>query len=101
MFKKLAFASFITSALALFCAALSAQDFPIMDRIADKVIQKYQQSTCEQLWQERAQKGKAPEPQMEQEAIQMLKSDPQMRQAFINKIAAPIANKMFECGMIP
>ena len=29
------------------------------------------------------------------------KSDPQMRTAFINKVAAPIANKMFECGMIP
>lgn len=72
-----------------------------MDRIADKVIQKYQQSTCEQLWAERAQKGKGPEPQMEQEALQMLKSDPQMRSAFINKVAAPIANKMFECGMIP
>jgi len=24
-----------------------------------------------------------------------------MRSAFINKVAAPIANKMFECGMIP
>jgi hypothetical protein len=24
-----------------------------------------------------------------------------MRAAFINKIAAPIANKMFECGMVP
>jgi len=89
------------SAVALFCAGLNAQDYPIMDRIAQKVIQKYQQSTCEQLWQERAQKGKAPPPQMEQEAIQMLKGDPQMRQAFINKVAAPIANKMFECGMIP
>jgi hypothetical protein len=31
----------------------------------------------------------------------MLKSDPQMRSAFISKVAAPIANKMFECGMIP
>ena len=38
---------------------------------------------------------------MEQEALEMLKSDSQMRAAFINKIAAPIANKMFECGMIP
>jgi len=38
---------------------------------------------------------------MEQEALQMLKSDQQMRSAFINKVAAPIANKMFECGMIP
>ncbi len=88
-------------AIALFSTAINAQDFPVMDRIADKVVQKYQQSTCEQLWEERAQKGKAPKPQMEQEALQMLKSDPQMRSAFINKVAAPIANKMFECGMIP
>jgi hypothetical protein len=38
---------------------------------------------------------------MEQRAIQALKSDPQMRQAFFNKVSAPIVNKMFECGMIP
>ena len=101
MFKKIASASLVTAALALICAAVNAQGYPIMDRIAQKVIQKYQQSTCEQLWQERAQKGKTAAPPMEQEAIQMLKGDPQMRQAFINKVAAPIANKMFECGMIP
>ena len=101
MIKKIASASLFTAAMALFCTAINAQEFPIMDKIAAKVIQKYQTSTCEQLWQERAQKGKAPQPQMEQEALQMLKSDPQMRAAFINKVAAPIANKMFECGMIP
>jgi hypothetical protein len=101
MFQKIAFPFLVTSAIALFCAGVNAQEFPIMDKIADKVVQKYQTSTCEQLWQERAQKGKAPKPQMEQEALQMLKSDPQMRSAFINKVAAPIANKMFECGMIP
>ncbi len=101
MIKKVAFASVFASAIALLCAAVNAQQYPMLDRIADKVIQKYQQSTCEQLWQERAQKGKAPKPQMEQEALEMLKSDPQMRAAFINKVAAPIANKMFECSMIP
>ena len=101
MVKKVAFISLSTAAIALLGAAVNAQQYPIMDRIAEKVIQKYQQSTCEQLWQERAQKGKAPKPQMEQEALDMLKSDPQMRAAFINKVAAPIANKMFECGMIP
>ena len=42
-----------------------------------------------------------PKPEMEQRAIQALKSDPQMRQAFFNKVSAPIVNKMFECGMIP
>src|SRR6266404_807347 len=101
MIKKVTSASLFTAAIALLCAAVNAQQFPIMDKIAEKVIQKYQQATCEQLWEERAQKGKAPKPQMEQEALQMLKSDQQMRSAFINKVAAPIANKMFECGMIP
>ena len=101
MIRKIASTAIFTAAIALLCAVVNAQEFPIMDKIADKVIQKYQTSTCEQLWQERAQKGKAPPPQMEKEALQMLKSDSQMRAAFINKVAAPIANKMFECGMIP
>jgi hypothetical protein len=101
MIRKIASTATFTAAIGLVCAVVNAQEFPIMDKIVDKVIQKYQTSTCEQLWQERAQKGKAPPPQMEQEALQMLKSDSQMRAAFINKVAAPIANKMFECGMIP
>jgi hypothetical protein len=37
----------------------------------------------------------------EQRVIGFLRSDPQMRAAFINQIAPPIANKMFDCGMIP
>ncbi len=45
--------------------------------------------------------GTNPPTAQEQKAIAMLKGDPQMRTAFINKIAAPIANKMFDCGMIP
>ena len=82
-------------------AGLTLADFPLMNMVADKVIQKYQTSTCQQLWEERAQKQGQPKPEMEQRAIQMLKQDPQMRQAFFNKISAPIVNKMFECGMIP
>jgi len=77
----------------------NAQQYPMMDMVANKIIQKYQNSSCEQLWEKKAQK--APPSQQEQNVIQMLKGDPQMRQAFINKIAAPIANKMFDCGMIP
>jgi len=33
--------------------------------------------------------------------LDFLHNDAQMRTVFINKVAAPIANKMFECGMIP
>jgi hypothetical protein len=38
---------------------------------------------------------------MEQEAIQLLRSDPQLSAEFINRVASPTANKMFACGMIP
>jgi hypothetical protein len=75
------------------------QQYPIMDKVADKIIEKYQSSTCEQLWVKKSEK--TPPSAEEQRAIVFLKSDPQMRTAFINKIAPPIANKMFDCGMIP
>jgi len=89
----------LLAVLGTFCASItSAQEqFPIMDKMADSVIQKYQQSSCEQLLAERGQ----PKPPQAQRVVQMLHDDPQLRRAFIDRVAAPIANKMFECGMIP
>ena len=84
-------------ALALLFVGVAGAQFPILDMVAEKVVQKYAQSTCEQLWEQR---GKPKTPQ-EQEMIQMLRNDAQMRAAFLGKIAAPVANRMFECGMIP
>jgi hypothetical protein len=82
---------------ALLVAGAAEAQYPLLDMIAQKVIQKYQQSTCEQLRQEKTK----PKPPLEQDAIKTLRSDPHMRTAFIDKVAAPVANKMFECGMIP
>jgi hypothetical protein len=82
-------------------ASMAYAQFPIMDMVAQNVIQKYQSASCEQLWQEEAQGQGKPKPEQEQRAIQLLREDPQMRQAFFAKIAAPIVTKMFECGMIP
>ncbi|HOW48615.1 MAG: hypothetical protein KIT28_00695 [Rubrivivax sp.] len=87
----------LAAAGALAAAGLAAADFPLMNMVADKVIQKYQSSTCEQLW---AQKQE-PKSEQEQRLVGLLKSDPQLRVAFMNKVAGPIANKMFDCGMIP
>ena len=78
-------------------AGLALADFPLMNMVADKVIQKYQTSTCEQLWAQKQQ----PKSEQEQKVMGLLKSDPQLRSAFLNKVAGPISNKMFECGMIP
>ena len=77
--------------------ASSQESYPIMEKIAQKVIQKYQTSSCQQLAMEKSQ----PPTQTEQQAVKMMRADPQMRTAFINIVAAPIANKLFECGMIP
>jgi hypothetical protein len=78
-------------------AGMALADFPLMNMVADKVIQKYQSSTCEQLWAQKSQ----PKSEQEQKVIGLLKNDPQLRTAFLNKVAGPISNKMFECGMIP
>jgi hypothetical protein len=85
--------------LALAGGTYAQDQHPVLDQVANKAIMKYQNATCEQLWAERA--NKQPPSPTEQKAIQFLKTDPQMRTLFINKVAAPIANKMFECGMIP
>jgi hypothetical protein len=78
-------------------AGMALADMPLMNMVADKVIQKYQSSTCEQLWAQKQQ----PKSEQEQRLIGLLKNDAQLRTAFLNKVAGPISNKMFECGMIP
>jgi hypothetical protein len=72
-----------------------------MDALCQKIIDKYNNSTCVQLATAKSEKPTGEKAAMEQRVIAMLKADPQMRAAFINKVAAPMANKMFECGMIP
>jgi uncharacterized protein YifE (UPF0438 family) len=76
--------------------AASAQGM-LLDFAADKVIKKYQTATCDEL---KAQK-KDPRTDKEKEAVQFLRNDSQARIFFINKIAAPVLNKMYDCGMIP
>ena len=91
----------VTFAIALGVSVIgvASQQYPVVDALAGKIVQKYQSSTCDQLWQERSQ-GRSGQPKSphEQQAIQMLQNNPQMRAEFINRVAAPIANKMFECG---
>ena len=82
---------------ALLVAGMASAQGMLLDVAADKVIKKYQTATCEEL---KAQKNEPPTDK-EKEAIQFLRNDSQARIAFINKIAGPVLNKMFDCGMIP
>jgi len=74
-----------------------AEEYPIMEMIANNVIQKYQTSNCEQLWKQKSE----PKTAQQQEFITILRGNPEMRTEFINKVSPTIMNKMFECGMIP
>ena len=81
--------------------ASAQESFPIMEKVAQKVIEKYQTSSCQQLAQQKSQPPTGQKAQVEQRAVQMLRNDPQMRTEFLSRVAAPIANKLFECGLIP
>ena len=83
--------------IAIYWTVGHTQQHPIVDALANKVVQKYQQSSCEQL---REQKSEPKTPQ-EQKAVELLRNNPEIRTEFLNKVAAPIANKMFDCGLIP
>ncbi len=81
---------------ALMVAGEASAQGMLLDAAADKVITKYQTATCDEL---KAQK-KQPPTDKEKEAVEFLRNDSQARISFINKIAAPVLNKMFDCGMI-
>jgi hypothetical protein len=81
--------------------ARAQESYPIMEMVAQKIIQKYQTSSCQQLAQQKSRPPTGQKAQMEQRAIQLLRNDPQMRTEFINRVAPTIANKLFECGMVP
>src|SRR6266702_2032893 len=82
---------------ALIVAGAVAAQGVLVDAAADKVIKKFEAATCDQL---KAQKNEPPS-EKEKIALDLLRDDPKARVAFIDKIAAPILNKMFECSLIP
>jgi len=81
----------------MIAAGVVAAQGMLVDTAADKVIKKFEAATCDQL---KAQKGEPPS-EKEKIALDLLRDDPKARVAFIDKIAAPVLNKMFECSLIP
>ena len=81
----------------MIAAGVVAAQGMLVDTAADKVIKKFEAATCDQL---KAQKNEPPS-EKEKIALDLLRDDPKARVAFIDKIAAPVLNKMFECSIIP
>ena len=90
----------VSTVLLAFGTSGAQAPHPMVEAIANNVIQKYQRSSCEQIREDRS---RAPQQHtdMEQRAVQVMRTNPDIRTEFINRVAAPIANKLFECGMLP
>ena len=73
----------------------------MIDKVSAKVIAHYENSSCQELAAEKQQPAAGSKGLERQRAIQYLRQNPQAAEYFINKVAAPITNKLFECGMIP
>ncbi|MFB2982755.1 hypothetical protein [Microseira sp. BLCC-F43] len=90
------------------CANFTSKE-ALLDIAANLVINKYQNASCEEVAQMQPQSKSATSSQadggkeadLQAKAIEMLQKNPEMRQQFINRVAGPIANKMFECNLIP
>jgi hypothetical protein len=95
-------ALFVCGALVLAAAAPAARSqTPIVDAVANKVVQKYQAESCDQLAAERQAPKSAQKEAMAQRAGQLLREDAQARTAFVNKVAPQVVDKMITCGFIP
>jgi hypothetical protein len=84
-------------ASAMVVAGAVAAQGVLVDAAADKVIKKFEAATCDEIKAQR----KEPPSEKEKIALDLLRDDPKARVAFIDKIAAPVLNKLFECSIIP
>ena len=55
-------------------------EYPMMDKIAQKVIEKYQKSSCEDLKAQKEQPAHLQQAATKQKVVAALKNDPKMRQ---------------------
>jgi len=93
-------------ALIFLCTVLSstaaiAQSGMLVDYAADQMVDKFQTSSCEELKADKEKPKTDEQKAKAQSAKEFLQNDAQARATFVNKVAAPVLNKMFECGMLP
>jgi hypothetical protein len=78
----------------------------VVNAIAQKTIEKFNNSSCQDLATSMAQKHNDAQPetlkdQVTARFIQRLRQDPQLTQQFFGQISTPVLTKLFECGLVP
>ena len=69
----------------------------VVDDVANQMVTEIQNDSCPQF-QAMLKQSKGGN---SSKAGGMMKSDPAMRERFINKVAGPLLNKMIDCDMLP
>ena len=97
----------LAAALALllggaFIGDAKAQFYPLLDKMADKVVAAYKNAPCEKLT---APLQLPADPDISPGAMKAMvaemKHNDSEREEFINRVAPAIANKLLDCGLIP
>lgn len=101
----------VLMSVAIFLTACEnfASNETLLDVGANLVIKKYENASCAEVAKMQPQSKSAQsspteggkDAGLQAKALEMLQKNPEMRQLFINRVAGPIANKMFECNLIP
>lgn len=77
----------------------------VVNAIAQKTIQKFETSSCQDLAASMAKHDPNQPPTLKDQLtarfIQKLRQDPQLTQQFFDQISTPVLTKLFECGLVP
>lgn len=78
-------------------AYVAVQDhkYSEIDNLSQKVIDTYQRMSCEDIASKRGEIT-----QVNERVVKVMHESVDIRRKFINRIAAPVANKLFACGLI-
>ncbi len=77
----------------------------VVNAIAQKTIDKFNNSSCQELAASMAQHNPADDNSLKDQLtarfIQRLRQDPQLTEQFFSQISTPVLTKLFECGLVP
>ncbi len=75
----------------------------LVNVLADQVVNRVNQSSCKDFQSSLNRLQDQPKNQnsaMKARLLDSMKANPELRRTFIDAIAGPLANKMFDCGLI-
>lgn len=82
-------------------AELTIAQERLVNTVSDLIVDQIEESSCEEFYEflERRGQNRGQYPQVRQRLIEAAQNNPEIREAFVQQIAPPVVNKMFDCGL--